>query len=85
VSGAKPVGKLMTLSAGWNMIGFPSLNASYTVGDLKAALGQTGIRVEGFADDPPYNLRVLPDSYTMKPGEGYWVFVKNSGTWKAPP
>jgi len=84
VAGARPVHVLMALDAGWNMIGFPSYNATYTVGDLKASLGQTGIRVEGFTDFPPYNLRALPDSYTMRPGEGYWVYVRNAGTWDVP-
>ncbi|UCD93204.1 MAG: hypothetical protein JSV43_04720, partial [Methanobacteriota archaeon] len=71
------------LKAGWNLVGFPSFNTTYTVGDLKAQTDAA--RVEGF--DPlssPYFLRKMGSSEIMKPGYGYWVWVDADATWTVP-
>ena len=64
------------LYPGWNLIGYPSLNATgMTVGDL---LGNSAIdAVEGFDGmNSPYFLRkILDPSEYLQPGEGYWVHV----------
>lgn len=68
------------LQQGWNLVGYPSFNASYTIGDLKAELG--AIRVEGFdPSSPPYFLQVPPDAYVLKAGESYWIELPTPMTW----
>jgi len=70
------------LRAGWNLVGYPSSVAGYTVAALKADLGLAGVRVESFDPlAPQYNLWRLPDSYSLKLGEGYWVYVPQDCTW----
>jgi len=64
------------------MVGYPSLNASYTVADLKATIGLAGVTVETFDDrTAPYYLQRAPDNYTLVAGEGYWVFVPADIDW----
>jgi hypothetical protein len=85
VIGVRPNMTTIPLHAGWNMVGFPSMNASYAVADLKAALGMPSVSVEAFdATAAPYYLRRVPDSYTMMAGEGYWVFVPSAVSWIVP-
>ncbi|MEW5937014.1 MAG: hypothetical protein AB1665_04240, partial [Candidatus Thermoplasmatota archaeon] len=68
------------LYAGWNMVGYPARNDTwYTVGDLKNDTGATF--VEGFNASAPYLTSVLPDTYVLKKGEGYWVYVSAATTW----
>jgi hypothetical protein len=68
------------LEQGWNLVGYPSFTATYTVGDLKAELG--AVRVEGFGpSSPPYFSRVLPDAYILKAGESYWIELPAPMTW----
>ena len=82
LTGVKPVVTAITLHAGWNMVGFPSFRTTYTVADLKAALGLPGARVEVFdAASPPYYLQHAWDSLVMSAGEGYWIFVPSDTTW----
>jgi len=67
---------ILNLRQGWNMVGYPSFNTSYTVADLKAATGLPGVIVETFdANAAPYYLQKAPDSFKLAAGEGYWVFV----------
>lgn len=76
VHGVRPSSTTINLRAGWNMIGFPSFNASFTVADLKAGLGVPSAAVEAFdASAAPYYLRRAPDSYVLRTGEAYWVFA----------
>jgi len=68
----------ITLRAGWNLVGYPTL----TQRSVAAALAGTGYTaVEGFDSGDPYRLRPLGDSYIMKPGEGYWIQVPADTTW----
>jgi uncharacterized protein (TIGR03790 family) len=85
VIGVRPDTTTIPLHPGWNMVGFPSMNASYAVADLKAALGMPSVNVEAFdAMAAPYYLRRVPDSYAMTAGEGYWVFVPSTASWIVP-
>ena len=80
VAGIVPVETVIPLYAGWNLVGFPSFNITYTVGDLKAETGAT--RVEGFdPSSPPYFLRVLQDTDILLAGQGYWIFVPSDVDW----
>jgi len=68
----------ITLKAGWNLVGYPSL----TQRTLAVALAGTGyIAVEGFDASNVYRLKTLGDMYMMKPGEGYWVRVPADTNW----
>lgn len=80
VAGVVPAQTSIPLYAGWNLVGFPSFNVTYTVADLKGETGAT--RVEGFDPSaPPYRLRVLQDSDTLLAGEGYWIYVPSDIVW----
>jgi parallel beta-helix repeat protein len=68
------------LRAGWNLMGYPADDDStHTIGMLRAATGATV--VEGFSSAAIYNTQVLEDSYVMKRGEGYWVYVPTDIVW----
>ena len=84
IMGDQPTSPVMVpMKAGWNLVGFPSYNTAYTVTMLKAATGAT--RVEGFqALSAPYYLEVLPNTYTLAKGEGYWVYVPTDTIWTVP-
>ncbi|MCJ2555745.1 MAG: right-handed parallel beta-helix repeat-containing protein [Candidatus Thermoplasmatota archaeon] len=79
VAGIVPAQTTIHLHEGWNLASFPSINASYTVADLKAETGAT--RVEGYDPDPPYFLRVLGDPEVHQAGYGYWVRVEADTIW----
>lgn len=80
IAGIVPITTTIQLRAGWNLIGFPSFNSAYTVGDLKAVTGAT--RVEGFdSAAPPYFLQVLQNGDALQTGYGYWVTVNASVLW----
>lgn len=80
VAGAVPLVTTIHLKAGWNLVGFPSFNSTYTVGDLKTETGAT--RVEGFdLLSPPYFLGVLMDVDILEAGHGYWVWVESGTDW----
>ena len=80
VAGMVPFDTIIQLRSGWNMVGFPSFNLTYTVADLKAATGAT--RVEGYyAPGLPYCLRVLEDFEVLQAGEAYWVRVDTAVDW----
>jgi parallel beta-helix repeat protein len=80
VTGVVPDQSVIQLRAGWNLVGFPSFNSTYTVSDLKLETGAT--RVEGF--DPsssPYFLKGLQDSDVLMAGQGYWIYVPSQTIW----
>jgi parallel beta-helix repeat protein len=79
VAGVVPAQTMIQLRQGWNLVSFPSFNATYTVADLKAETGAT--RVEGFDTAPPYFLRVLGDAEVLQAGEAYWVEVEADVDW----
>lgn len=80
VAGLVPMQTTIHLQAGWNLVGFPSFNSTYAVGDLRA---QTmAARVEGLNPmAPPYFLKQLFDGNSLWAGLGYWVYVESSASW----
>ena len=69
-----------SLKAGWNLIGFPSNDTTYSVGDLKADTGAT--RVEGFGGGGDlYMLQALSDATLVEQEKGYWVYVPADVDW----
>ncbi|MFQ6128952.1 MAG: NosD domain-containing protein [Thermoplasmata archaeon] len=80
VAGMVPAQTIMHLEEGWNLVGFPSMNSSYSISDLEASIGAT--RVEGFDPmAPPFFLRVLGDAEVLLVGEAYWVKVEAEIDW----
>ena len=84
LQGQKPAGtQYVPMRAGWNLVGFPSYQTTYTVAMLKADTGAT--RVEGFdASNIEYRLRLLGDTEVLDAGQGYWVFVPADTVWQVP-
>jgi parallel beta-helix repeat protein len=67
------------LYAGWNLVGYPTLNTTTTVAN---ALWGTGAdRVEVCDPTDPYMTKEVGSTYLMKPGEGYWVHVPADTIW----
>ena len=78
VSGAIPVSTSIPLYAGWNLVGYPTLNENMTVGE---ALWGTGAdSVEVFDPVSPF-IREVGSTYVMTPGNGYWVHVVADTVW----
>ncbi|MBI5000787.1 MAG: hypothetical protein HZB92_04575 [Euryarchaeota archaeon] len=80
VTGAEPSSTQISLCAGWNLIGYPARDDSaYSVANLRTETGAT--IVEGFDAGTTYRTSPKADSYTLKKGEGYWVYVPSATTW----
>lgn len=79
VTGTEPVTTNIPLYAGWNLVGYPS----FLQKQIQIALAGTGYDrpVEGFDISEPYDIKQLPDTYMMKPGEAYWVHVPADTVW----
>ena len=79
LTGTPPIFTSIPLYAGWNLVGYPTLNNTTSIGD--ALWGTSADRVEGFDPDSPYNIKELEPTYIMRPGEGYWVHVPADTMW----
>jgi hypothetical protein len=79
VYGQMPNSTAINLYAGWNLVGYPTLNGGMTVAE---ALWGTGTdRVEAFDTASPSLIKEVGPTYVMKPGEGYWVHVSADTIW----
>ena len=79
VPGTEPVSTGIPLYAGWNLVGYPTLNSTVSLSD---ALWGTGAdRVEVCDPAEPYLVRVIGPTHIMQPGEGYWVHVPADTMW----
>lgn len=80
VAGVVPVDTVIHLESGWNLVGFPSFNSTYTVSYLKTITGVT--RVEAFDSvSTPYHLRIPHDTEPLQSGYGYWIKTETETTW----
>jgi len=78
VSGPIPDSTTISLYAGWNLVGYPSL----TTETVANALWGTGAdKVEKFDSLAPYRISEVGPTYVMKPGEGYWIHVPADTVW----
>ena len=89
VAGLVPLNMVMTLKSGWNMIGFPSFDESYTFADLDAALGGRLQLVETYdpATGPFYLQKVVRNDWAatyIPPGYAYMVRVSVDVDWAVP-
>jgi hypothetical protein len=78
VYGEIPTDTQIILRAGWNLVGYPTLNTTTTLTNALFGTGYLSVEGEYFAS--PY-LMWLNDSYIMQPGEGYWVYVPADAMW----
>lgn len=79
VRGHKPTSTNILLYAGWNLVGFPTLDESMTVGDALWGTGADGVEV--FYSLAQYWIKEVGSTHIMKPGEGYWVHVPADTNW----
>lgn len=81
VAGKIPLASDIILSEGWNLIGFPSWNASYSVAEL---MNRANVRkVEGFDETQfPFRLSRLCGSDILSTGFGYWAYIDSPTTWR---
>jgi hypothetical protein len=79
VTGLLPTTTQISLRAGWNLVGYPTLSSSQTVGN--AFWGTGADIVEVFDQSATYRTKVVGPSYIMRPGEAYWVHVPADSIW----
>jgi hypothetical protein len=78
LSGVPATSTSITLHAGWNLVGYPTMDGTKT---LSGALwGTNANRAEGFNPTSPY-VKVLTASYVMKPGQAFWIRVPADVVW----
>jgi hypothetical protein len=78
-AGTAPADTTINLYSGWNLVGYPTFNDTTTVAD--AFFGTGANRVEVFDPAEPYMIKEVAPTYTMKPGEAYWVRVPVDTIW----
>ncbi len=78
VYGEIPTDTQIILRAGWNLVGYPTLNTTTTLAN--ALFGTGYLSAEGYCPVSPY-IMALDNSYIMQPGEGYWVYVPADAVW----
>jgi hypothetical protein len=79
ITGLLPTTSQISLRAGWNLVGYPTLSTNMTVGN---AFWGTGANiVEVFDQSATYRTKVVGPSYVMKPGEAYWVHCAADSIW----
>jgi len=66
------------LKRGWNLIGYPSLNATRTVAEVFAGLPVDIVQTYSALDE--HHIRNLAFGDAMTPGLGYWVYVRSDCT-----
>ncbi|UCD92028.1 MAG: right-handed parallel beta-helix repeat-containing protein [Methanobacteriota archaeon] len=80
VAGVVPTSTTINLRAGWNLLGFPTVDTDCTVADLKLSVASD--RVEGFDElASPYFLRAMADGDFLQAGYGYWIRVDTETVW----
>ncbi len=79
VSGYDPPSTSIPLYAGWNLVGYPTLNHSETVANALWGTGADNVMVCNMTE--PYQIKEVGPTYVMKPGEGYWIHVPADSTW----
>ncbi len=78
VSGQEPTSSSITLIAGWNLVGYPSITERVM---SDALWGTSADRVEVFDPADPELLRVMGPGEYMVPGQGYWIHVIADTVW----
>ena len=84
ISGNGPMGTIVTLQPGWNMVGFPSQIEGYTAGDLKLDSSGVVMIIERFNDPAPYDIEPMPDGDQFQIGDAYWIYSMGIYPWMIP-
>jgi hypothetical protein len=79
IQGQIPNSTSIQLYAGWNLVGYPSLNDATTISTALWGTGADSVKVCDAS--LPYFIKEVGPSYVMKPGEGYWVHVPFDAVW----
>ena len=84
VRGNDPSGRTISLSPGWNMVGWSSLNLS-NAHDVAGMIPDTQVfarynRTSNGYDPYMEGTAPIEDSFTIKPGEGYFIWTTNATT-----
>ena len=79
ITGLLPTVTQISLRAGWNLVGYPTLCTNITI--ATAFWGTGADIVEVFDQSATYRTKVVGPSYVMKPGEAYWVHVPADTIW----
>lgn len=78
LTGFAPYSTTISLKAGWNLVGYPSLTPRQV---QDALAGTSYTEVERQNTSMPYNVEPMAASDMMGPGEGYWVKVSTDVDW----
>ncbi len=85
VSGSEPTTKSISLSAGWNLVGYNSLSSKSTTSAMNSVTGNwNSVWSYEAGNWKRYDLTgpdFLNDLTSLEPGKGYWIDMKSSGTW----
>lgn len=79
VAGLVPEVTQIALSHEWNFVGYPSF-VERSVSNALA--GMDWLKIQGYDDVPPFNLRQMTGNDMMQAGEGYWIWVDLPQTWE---
>jgi serine protease AprX len=75
------VSTAVQVKVGWNLVGFPSNDAAYNIGNLKADCAVIDI-AQGFMPSATYRMtNSLANAQVMGLGRAYWVHATADGTW----
>ena len=66
---------MTSLYQGWNLVGFPSDDTTYTAAQLKADTGAT--IVEGWSATG-YHTVALADATNLAWGNAYWIYIPSA-------
>jgi hypothetical protein len=75
-----PTTTAVSLRTGWNLVGFPSNDAAYTVAMLKAACPTVSV-VEQYNGAQTYLTLAMADADVFAPDKAYWVYTSADTVW----
>ena len=82
LEGGVPAGTAITVSSGWNLVGYPRESGA-AVADELTSLGDTVEQIKNLTQSYDSSLPLFINTLmTMTPGLGYWLNVTEDGTWK---
>ena len=86
VVGYEPSGASISVDAGWNLIGWASMDGGHTVQNLIDANGAVNVlSVEAFdSGNAPYFMTPMGAADTFTLGQAYWVKVEFDGMLALP-
>ncbi len=75
-----PTSTAISLKMGWNLIGFPSDDTTFTVANLISAVTTVTI-VERYDGGATYLSSAMLTTDTFAQGKAYWVYTTTDGSW----